>query len=62
MQRVLVCCIVTWISAVIGAAVALNTGEWGVGVWALNASLCAAGWLMTARKYTALLAETEQES
>jgi hypothetical protein len=51
MRALTIACAVTWLSAVVGVVVGLTTRNWGMAIYAINAALCAAGWLIAAIRW-----------
>jgi len=53
LRRVVICCVVTWSANVVGVVLAIVTREWLIAVYALNAAIAAAGWLLATREWAA---------
>jgi hypothetical protein len=51
--RMSIVCGVTWAAAVVGVVLAIVRDDWLIAAWAANASTCAAGWYMAARRWSA---------
>lgn len=42
--------LLTWATSVVGVVVSVWLGDWAAVAYALNAAVCAAGWLMQTRR------------
>lgn len=49
--RVILWCIITWLSAVIGVALAVTAGNWVAFLYALNSAFLAAGWWLACQRW-----------
>lgn len=45
-------CIGTWLSCLVGFVVLILAGNWPAATYAFNASICAAGWWLSAERWT----------
>lgn len=57
MRTTQVCCVLTWASACVAAAAAIDLGDPLLAVIACNAALCAAGWWVAVVQWTRWRAE-----
>jgi hypothetical protein len=61
--------IFTWLNTAVGVVFAILHHEWAVVIWAGNAAVCAAGWMVALRQWAAwqslarrVIAELEEKT
>lgn len=53
--------LLTWLSSVVGVVLLLFAGNWPAALYAVNASICAAGWFLSSARWAELRALLEAE-